>query len=145
MIDVATGKVTSTAPPAAFFERWADMATWPEWNLDVEWVRLDGQFAQGATGTLKPKGGPKTRFVVESLVQDKEFVDVSRLAGARLTFAHHVTEAAGGGCTVQVQISMSGPLAWLWERLLGKGLRTSVQSDLERLARIAEASHSKSA
>jgi hypothetical protein len=121
------------------------MATWPEWNLDVDWVRLDGPFAQGVTGTLKPKGGPKVRFVVESLVQDKEFVDVSLLAGARLTFAHHVTEAAGGGCAVHVQISMSGPLGWLWNRILGKGLRTSVQPDLERLARVAEASHCKSA
>jgi uncharacterized membrane protein len=145
MIDIATGQITSTAPPAAFFERWADMATWPEWNLDVDWVRLDGPFAQGVTGALKPKGGPKVRFVVESLVQDKEFVDVSLLAGARLTFAHHVTEAAGGGCTVHVQISMSGPLGWLWNRILGKGLRTSVQPDLERLARVAEASHCKSA
>jgi uncharacterized membrane protein len=145
MIDIATGQITSTAPPAAFFERWADMATWPEWNLDVDWVRLDGPFAQGVTGTLKPKGGPKVRFVVESLVQDKDFVDVSLLAGARLTFAHHVTEAAGGGCTVHVQISMSGPLGWLWNRILGKGLRTSVQPDLERLARVAEASHCKSA
>jgi uncharacterized membrane protein len=144
MIDIATGQVTSSAPPAAFFERWADMATWPEWNLDVEWVRLDGEFAQGATGTLKPKGGPKVRFVVESLVRDKEFVDVSRLAGARLVFAHHVTETAGGGCTVHVQISMSGPLALLWNRILGKGLRTSVQPDLERLAHVAEAAHSQS-
>jgi hypothetical protein len=145
MIDIATGHVTSSAPPAAFFDRWAAMATWPEWNLDVEWVRLDGPFAQGATGTLKPKGGPKVRFVVESLVQDKEFVDVSRLAGARLIFAHHITEAAGGGCTVHVQISMSGPLAFLWNRILGKGLRTSIQPDLDRLARVAEVAHTKSA
>jgi hypothetical protein len=145
MIDIATGHVTSSAPPAAFFDRWAAMATWPEWSLDVEWVRLDGPFAQGATGTLKPKGGPKVRFVVESLVQDKEFVDVSRLAGARLIFAHHITEAAGGGCTVHVQISMSGPLAFLWNRILGKGLRTSIQPDLDRLARVAEVAHTKSA
>jgi Polyketide cyclase / dehydrase and lipid transport len=144
MIDIATGSVTSSAPPAAFFDRWADMATWPEWNLDTEWVRLDGPFTQGATGTLKPKGGPKVRFVVESLVQDREFVDVSRLMGARLVFAHHVTGTAGG-CTVHVQVSMSGPLAWLWNRILGKGLRASVQPDLERLALVAEAAHSTSA
>ena len=144
MIDIATGKVSSSAPPAAFFARWADMATWPEWNLDTEWVRLDGPFTQGATGTLKPRGGPKVRFVVESLVQDKEFVDVSRLVGARLIFAHQVTETAGGGCTVCVQVSLGGPLAWLWNRILGKGLRASVQPDLERLAHVAEAADSRS-
>jgi hypothetical protein len=56
-----------------------------------------------------------------------------------------VTETADGGCTVHVQVSMSGPLAWLWNRILGKGLRASVQPDLERLARVAEAAHSTSA
>ncbi|MDQ1701545.1 MAG: hypothetical protein QOF57_797, partial [Frankiaceae bacterium] len=51
---LATAEVTSTAPAQAFFDRWADMSTWPEWNTDTEWVRLDGDFAEGATGVLKP-------------------------------------------------------------------------------------------
>lgn len=71
MTEIATGQITSSAPPSAFFARWADMATWPEWNLDTEWVRVDGPFAQGATGTLKPKGGPKVAFVVEALVDGR--------------------------------------------------------------------------
>lgn len=139
MIPLATAQITSSAAASAFFERWADMATWPQWNLDTEWVRLDGPFVEGATGTLKPKGGPKVSFVVTRLVPDREFVDVSHLVGARLTFAHQVTPADGGGCTVDVAISMSGPLARVWNLMLGKGLRDTVQADLERLARAAEA------
>jgi hypothetical protein len=30
---IATAQATSSAAPTRFFERWADMATWPEWNL----------------------------------------------------------------------------------------------------------------
>jgi hypothetical protein len=45
MIKIATAHVMSSAPASAFFERWADMTTWPEWNADTEWVRLDGPFA----------------------------------------------------------------------------------------------------
>jgi hypothetical protein len=145
MTSLAAAHVSSTAAPAAFFDRWADMATWPEWNLDTEWVRLDSPFVEGATGTLKPKGGPKVRFTVASLVLGREFVDVSHLVCARLTFAHHVTPAAHGGCTVEVAVSMSGPLARVWNLLLGKGLRESVQPDLERLARVAEAARAESA
>jgi hypothetical protein len=115
------------------------MATWPEWNSDTEWVRLDGPFAQGSTGALKPKGGPKVSFVIERLVPDEVFVDVSKLPGARLTFAHHVTRRAEGGSTIDVEITMSGPLRWIWTKILGKGLRTSAQPDLERLAAAAEA------
>lgn len=138
MITLATASTTSTAPPAAFFTRWADMATWPQWNADTEWAVLDGRFAEGATGTLKPKGSPKVRFVIERLVPDREFVDVSRLAGARLTFAHLVTARPDGRSEVAVEVSMSGPLARLWILILGNGLRASVQRDLDALARAAE-------
>ncbi|MDQ1496135.1 MAG: hypothetical protein QOG69_2618 [Actinomycetota bacterium] len=142
MINIASAHVASSAAPSAFFERWADVGTWPEWNADTEWVRLDGQsteFVEGAIGVLKPKGGPKVKFVVEKLVPGREFVDVSRLAGARLTFRHLVVPLDDGGCTVDVTVTLDGPLRWLWNRILGKGLATSVQPDLESLAAVAEA------
>jgi hypothetical protein len=137
MTTIATAHISSTAAPAAFFERWADMATWPEWNLDTEWVRLDGPFVEGATGVLKPKGGPKVAFTVERLVPGCEFVDVSKLFGARLTFAHTVRELAGG-CEVSVTVTLTGPLGRLWRLILAKGIAASAQPDLERLGAVAE-------
>ena len=136
MIAIASAHVVAAASPSAIFDRWADVDTWPQWNADTEWVRLDGPFTQGGTGVLKPKGGPKVKFVIEKLTET-EFVDVSRLVGARLTFSHVVTPTSNG-CGVDVAITMSGPLAWLWNRILGKGLAASVQPDLEALARAAE-------
>ena len=136
MTTLASARITSTAPASAFFQRWADVDTWPDWNLDTEWVRLDGPFAEGATGTLKPKGGPKVAFTVSRL-DGSRFTDVSRLFGARLTFEHTVS-AAAGGTTVEVSVALTGPLAALWRAILGKGIRASVQPDLERLARVAE-------
>ncbi|HEU5266112.1 MAG TPA: SRPBCC family protein [Jatrophihabitans sp.] len=138
MTTIATAQIRSAAAPGAFFERWADMATWPEWNLDTEWVRLDGPFVQGATGQLKPKGGPKVPFTVERLVPGREFVDVSRLLGARLTFAHTVRELADGGCAVHVVVTLTGPLAFVWRLILAKGIAASAQPDLDRLAAAAE-------
>jgi hypothetical protein len=139
MTSIASAHVSSAAPPSAFFERWGDMRTWPEWNADTEWVRLDGPFVQGARGVLKPKSGPKVNFRVERLVPDREFVDVSYLVGARLTFRHVVTANRDGGCSVDVEISMSGPLAPLWRLALAKGFRNTAQADLDRLAAVAEA------
>jgi hypothetical protein len=134
---IATASVTSSAPPQAFFDRWAEVATWPEWNTDTEWVRLDGPFAAGTTGTLKPKGGPKVRFVVEQLTGET-FVDVSRLLGARLTFDHRVAALPDGGTRVSVTVSLTGPLGRLWNAILGKGIAASVQPDLDRLAAACE-------
>jgi hypothetical protein len=137
MTIIATAQITSRAHPDAFFARWADMATWREWNLDTEWGRLDGPFVEGATGELKPKGGPKVRFVVERLMPGREFTDVSKLVGARLTF-RHLVEQHDGGCTISVETTLSGPLARAWKLVLGKGIRASMQPDLERLAQLAE-------
>src|SRR5690242_12635346 len=111
MRTIASAQISSEVPAEAFFERWADMATWPEWNTDTEWVRLDGPFRAGATGKLKPKGGPVTRFVVAELVPGREFTDVSLLLGARLTFRHLVS-VEGGRTTVEVRVTLGGPLAF---------------------------------
>ena len=137
MTTLATASATSPAHPDAFFARWADMATWPEWNADTEWVRLDGPFVTGATGVLKPKGGPKVTFVVQSLT-DHEFIDVSSLVGAKLTFAHHVSQSPAG-TRVDVEVSLTGPLAKVWNLIMGKGLKASLQRDLDALVAAAEA------
>ncbi|MEU1431391.1 SRPBCC family protein [Nocardia sp. NPDC005746] len=137
MTFIAEASATSTATPAAFFTKWADMATWPEWNQDTEWVTLDGPFVQGATGVLKPKGGPKTKFVITKLT-DSEFIDTSKLLGARLIFAHEVATIAGA-TTVTVRVTMEGPLRALWIKIMGAGLRESLQRDVDALVAAAEA------
>lgn len=134
---IATAQITTDVAPEAFFARWADMATWPEWNTDTEWVRLDGPFRTGATGVLKPKGGPKTKFVVTALDLGREFTDVSLLTGAKLTFRHLVGQAADGRTTVAVTVTLGGPLAFFWNAILGKGIATGIAADLARLEQAA--------
>ena len=133
MITIADLTVSSSVRPAALFACWADMATWPEWNLDTEWVRLDGPFATGSTGVLKPKGGPKVGFSLTSVVPEREFVDVSRLVGARLAFAHYVDTLPDGRTSLRVVVTLAGPLSWLWNRILGKGIARSLGPDTKRL------------
>lgn len=135
-MNIATASATSDAPASAFFERWADMETWPEWNTDTEWVHLDGSFAEGATGTLKPKGGPKVSFTVTRLTEN-EFVDVSRMPGGRITFAHRIDETREG-TRISVTVSIDGPLGFVWRRVLGSDFRKTLQPDLDRLVATAE-------
>jgi hypothetical protein len=138
MTILATASVTSSAAPAAFFERWADMATWPEWNTDTDWARLDGPFATGTTGKLKPKGGFTVPFVIERVVPDREFVDVSHLPGARLTFDHQVSTTEDGLTRVDVSVALTGPLRAIWRAIMGSGLTNSLQPDLDRLVATVE-------
>ena len=139
MTTIAQAHITAPVEPAAFFTRWADMATWPEWNTDTEWVRLDGPFVQGATGVLKPKGGPKVRFEVTVLEPGREFTDVSKLLGARLTFRHVVGRTAEGTTRVDVEVTLTGPLGAVWRAALAKGIRAALPDDMRRLAEAAAA------
>ena len=138
MITLVSAHATSSAPPSAFFERWADMDTWPEWDEAVAWARLDGPFAAGSTGVLKPKGGPKVSFVIETLVEGVEFTDVSSMPGARLRIRHLVS-VEGRATRVDVDVSIEGPLAWLWRRAIGKGIASSAPVGLATLVTVAEA------
>ena len=138
MIVLSSATATSTAPPSAFFDRWADMASWPEWDTAVAWARLDGPFAEGTTGTLKPTGGPKVRFVIETLVPGHEFTDRSTLPGAHLIIRHQVAPAAERTCRLDVTVSLGGPLARLWRPILAKGVGTSTPAALHRLVEAVE-------
>lgn len=42
--------------PSTVWSVWKDVPNWPTWDSDLEWSRLNGAFAEGATGVLKPKG-----------------------------------------------------------------------------------------
>ncbi|MHB8189352.1 MAG: SRPBCC family protein [Ferrimicrobium sp.] len=135
---IISAQAMSSASPQTFFDRWADMATWPEWNSDIEWARLEGTFAEGSLGVIKPKKGPKTKFVIQQLDLGRAYVDVSRLPGARLTFSHLVSDRVEGGCTIDVAITLDGPLARIWNLILAKGFRATTQVDLDRLVEVVE-------
>jgi hypothetical protein len=138
MIELGTASATSTAPAASFYARWIDHDSWGEWSPDTDWVRVDGPVALGATGFIKPTGGPKTRFTISALELDHEYTDTSYLPGARLVFQHLVASEANL-TRLDVAVTMTGPMAWLWSRVMGAGFRESTQADLDRLIALVEA------
>jgi len=47
-------------------------------------------------------------------------------------------EPAALGCELRVQVTMDGPLAFVWSKIMGGGFRESAQRDLDRLVAIVE-------
>lgn len=138
MINIVSAQAQSTALPAAFYARWIDHSTWSQWSPDTEWVRLDGPAAQGTTGTLKPTGGPQVRFTISTLIPYQEYTDTSRLIGGSLVFQHTATRD-GDITHLTARVSIHGPLAWLWARIMGADFRISAPADLDRLIALVEA------
>jgi hypothetical protein len=137
VIELGRGAAISTASPDAFFARWTQHETWPEWSPDTHWVRVDGPVAVGTRGLLKPRGGPKAKFVISVCAPGKEYTDTTLLPGARLVFQHTV-EPVEQGSELGVRVTMKGPLAFLWAKVMGGRFLDSAQADLDRLVRLVE-------
>lgn len=137
MIELGRGHATSTATPAAYFARWIDHDSWPQWSPDTQWVRLNGPVEVGTRGVLKPTGGPKAKFSISACTPGREYTDTTLLPGARLVF-QHLVEPAATGCALDVRVTIDGPLAFVWSKIVGSGFRESAQADLDRLVQIVE-------
>lgn len=130
----------TTADPEAVWARYRDVASWSEWDEGIAWASLDGPFAVGATGRLKPKGGPATRFTVTEADPAVRFTDETRLPFTRLRFEHRLAPAPdGGGTTVTHTVTIDGPLSPLFGRVVGRSIAKGLPSAVRRLAALAAA------
>lgn len=127
---------TTAAAPAELWAHYADAVSWPAWDRETEAVTIDGPFAVGTTGTLKPVGGPRTRFVMTEVTPGRSFTDVARLPLARLTFGHRI-EPHDGGSRFTHTVTFTGPLAWFFRRVIGRGIAAGLPEAMRRLAALA--------
>ncbi len=142
MITLGTAQATSSASPEAFFERWADHETWPEWDTDTEWAKVEGEARLGAKGILKPKSGPRVKFTISAFTPGHEYTDTSKLPGATLVF-QHLAVLTEKGTELSAVVTLSGPLAPLWAKIMGGDFKTSVPEGLEKLVEHVEAAHAR--
>lgn len=125
------------ASPEDIWEIWQDVKNWNTWDHGIEYSTLDGPFAAGTTGSLKPKGGPLLRTRLTHVEPLKMFVDESKLFLARITVSHYLTESAGK-TQVTTQIEMSGPLAFLFAYLIGRTMKKNLPQEMEAMVKKAE-------
>ena len=110
---------------------------WTKWDPAVEWVRLDGTLQVGTRGEMKPKGGPKTKFTITRVDPCRGFSDRSHLPLTNLDFNHDVTRASDGTVTITHTVTFSGPLAFIFSRIIGKNIKAGLPDAVQKLAQLA--------
>lgn len=124
-------------PPEAIWPIIADIAAWPQVDHNIDWVRIDRPAASGVEFTLKPKGGPALAMRVGRFDPPRVYSDVCRMPLARMETIHSLEP--GPQTRLRVRIEISGPLASLWGRLVGRrhfaGLPAQTDRMLERAAK----------
>ena len=134
-----TASAVTRAGTAAVWRLWSDVEGWRRWDEEVEWSRLDGPFEVGSRGVLKPKKGPKPSFVTTEVRRERVFTDRTRLPLASMDFFHRM-EPVDGGTRIVHGVRISGPLSFVFARLLGPGFEKGLPRAVQTLARLAKES-----
>lgn len=124
------------ASPESIWALWSDVTSWPAWDDGVERVTLEGSFADGTRGTLKPAGGPKVRFELTEVRPAEGFADVTRLPLCRMRFEHSAVRD-GDLTRVSHRVTITGPATPLFSRVIGRGIAKGLPETVRGLVRLA--------
>ncbi len=139
-------RIETDASAEAVWAVWSDWRKWPEWDAAIEWIEGEGPFAAGATGRMKPKGGPAMRTVMLEATPPAEGV-APRFIGRSLfplcpMDADHLYEPAPRPCCkagVIHRVTFRGPLAPLMGLIIGGRIRAELETSMAALKARLEA------
>jgi len=119
---------------------WADVNNWPNWDKELEYCKMESDFVERANFILKSKGGPKVKITLSKVVTNKEFTDYCRFFGATMYDAHELEETPEGLRIINT-ITVTGPLGFLWVRLVAKNVANAVPFQMDALVNLAKNTH----
>jgi hypothetical protein len=111
---------------------WADVNQWHTWQADLEYAKLDGEFKQGNVFRLKPKGGPNVNIELVKVEPDSIFVDLTKFPLAKMYGSHEFIEH-GEELEIKTTMSISGPLSFVWRKIVAEGVASSLRAQTESL------------
>ncbi|WP_219641449.1 SRPBCC family protein [Cohnella sp. CFH 77786] len=130
--------VTTKAKAATIWALYSDISTWTEWDRGIEEASLDGPFAVGTQGYLKPEGQERLPFELTEVEPLRGFSDLTRIPGAgiEIRFSHRLEEGPAG-TQVKHKVTISGPNAETLGPEIGAGMAEGIPHTIEGLAALA--------
>lgn len=124
---------TATASPADVYNIWKDVPNWPTWDTSLEWTKLNGEFAEGTTGVLKPKGWFSSQFTITRIVPNSIHSDTTYMPLTTLVFNHQVKKINDTQVEIAHNMKVSGLLAPLLYLTMRFQLKNAIPVALENL------------
>jgi hypothetical protein len=127
--------VETTASPEAIWRLWSEVATWPDWNADIERIAISGPFAVGSTISMKPIGQDTVELRIAEVSEPDLFIDEADLGDVVVRTVHRIDPLAGGRNRVTYRMEISGSAA----DTVGPKLGPEISSDFpETLSGLVE-------
>jgi hypothetical protein len=130
----------TTAGADAVWQRWVEVAGWPQHNGDLREVWLDGPLAVGTLIVMRPTSGRRTRAAITVL--DKEnyrFTNQSTVPFGFVRFEHEIVSSQQGRTEFVHRVSIKGPLTPVLRKVFADNMVAGLPKMLAAIARLAEA------
>ena len=119
---------------------WADIDNWPKWHSDLEYCKLEGAFKAGSHFILKPKGMRAVKIRLTDVVEGVRFTDCTQFIGAKMCDTHAMEETVDG-LLLSNTIVVTGPLQWIWIKLVAQHVADTVVDEMDALVELARGIH----
>lgn len=115
---------------------WTDVNQWPIWHGDLDYCKLNGAFVVGNYFMLKPKGVNPVKIVLIEIKAGNYFTDCASFWGAKMYDTHSMEDTADG-LKLTNKLVVTGPLKWLWIKLVAQNVADTVPLEMEALVKLA--------
>ena len=125
-------KVFQGITKADVWRAWSDVNSWPTWDSELDYCKMDAAFVKGTQFILKPKGGPNVNITLSDVKPNESFTDYCKFFGATMYDAHTL-EDTPDGLRITNTITMTGPLRFVWIHLVVKNIVASLPKQMDAL------------
>lgn len=133
-------KVYPGIKPADIWRLWADIDNWPKWHNDLEYCKIEGPFKIGNHFILKPKTMGPVKIMLIDVKEGHSFTDCTTFFGAKMLDTHAMQETAEG-LLLSNHLTVTGPLKWLWIKLVARHVADTIAEETEALVKLARDRH----
>lgn len=114
---------------------WTDINHWTDWHGDLDYCKLEGDFVVGNHFLLKPKGVSPVKIILTEIKQLSFFTDCTNFFGAKM-YDTHAMEEVEDGIKITNTLVVTGPLRWLWVKLVAQNVANSVPEETKALIKL---------
>ena|SRR3989344_7339652 len=115
---------------------WADVNNWPTWHGDLDYCKMNGDFNVGNHFMLKPKGAPAVKIELVEIDVGNKFTDRTKFFGAKM-YDTHAMEETSEGLRLTNTLVVTGPLKFLWIKLVAQHVANTVPQEMDALVKLA--------
>ena len=133
----SVSKTLKNASKEKVWKLWSDVDNWTKWHDDLDFTKLHGPFETGSYFILKPKGGQKVKIRLLEVIKGRTFTDCTHFIGAKMYDIHEMEEV-GDGLKITMTMKVTGPLGFLWRKLVAEKVFADNPKHLQDLAILAK-------